>query len=116
MFNPDDFDKVCIQAINIESCGKPFKFSPKSSRQLEIKDSKDSKRKRNSKGKISVTSQKESERPTCTHCQRIGHDEAKCWKLHPELRTKKFQKKKGEKKANAAIQQVWASTQVMKGK
>ena len=30
---------------------------------------------------------------------------ARCWKLHPELRPKKFQKKKGEKKANTTIQQ-----------
>ena len=57
------------------------------------------------KGKKTATAQKEGERPTCSHCQRIGHDEARCWKLHPELRPKKFQKKKGEKKANTAIQQ-----------
>lgn len=28
MFNPDDFDEVCVQAIHIESGGSPFKFSP----------------------------------------------------------------------------------------
>jgi len=78
MFNPDDFDEVCVQAIHIESSSRPFKFSPKTSKQLEIKDSKDSKRKRNLKGKRSATAQKESERPTCTHCQRIRHDESKC--------------------------------------
>lgn len=56
-------------------------------------------------GKESKIATKEGERPTCTHCQRVGHDESKCWKLQPELKPKKFLKKKGEKKANAAIQQ-----------
>ena len=90
MFNLDDFDEVCVQAIHVESGGRPFKFSQKPFRQLEIKDSKDSKKKGNLKGKISVTAQKEGERPTCTHFQRIVHDESKCWKLHPELKPKKF--------------------------
>ena len=83
MFNPDDFDEVRFQAIHIESGGRLFKFSQKRSKQLEIKDSKDNKRKSNLKGKRSVTAQKESERSTCTHYQRIVHGESKCWKLHP---------------------------------
>ena len=103
MFNPNDFDEVCVQAIHIESGGRPFKFSPQSSKELEIKHSNDSKRKNNSKGKKSATAQKE--RPTCSHCQRIGHDESRCWKPHPELKPKKFLKEKDEMKANAAIQQ-----------
>ena len=47
----------------------------------------------------------QKERPTCSHFQRITHDESKCWKLHPELKPKKFLKEKDEKKAIAAIQQ-----------
>ena len=90
MFNPTEFDEVCVQAIHIESGGGPFKFLQKASKQLEIKDSKESKRNNSSKGKKTTTTQKESERPTCSHCQRIGHDEARCWKLHPELKPKKF--------------------------
>ena len=27
MFNPDDFNEVCVHAIHIESGGRPFKFS-----------------------------------------------------------------------------------------
>lgn len=116
MFNLDDFDQVCVQAIHIESGGKPFKFSQKPSRQLEIKDSKDSKRKRNFKGKISATTRKESEIPTCTHFHRIWHDESKGWKPHLELRPKNFQKNKGEKKANAVIQQDLGSDSGYEGK
>ena len=84
MFNPNDFDEVCVQAIHIQSGGIPFKISPQSSKELEIKDSNDSKEKKNSKRKKSMIAQKE--RPTCSHCQRIGHVESKCWKLHPKLK------------------------------
>ena len=81
MFNPDDFEEVCVQAIHIESGGRAFKFLLHSSKELEIKDSKYSKGKNNSKRKKSTIAQKE--RPTCSHCQRIGHEESRCWKLHP---------------------------------
>ena len=42
MFNPDDFDEVCVQDIHIESGGRPFKFSSQSSKELETKYSSDS--------------------------------------------------------------------------
>ena len=47
---------------------------------------------------------KEGEKPTCSHCQK-GHDVSKCWKLHPELRPKKYggNKDKGKEKATAAV-------------
>ena len=101
MFNPDDFDEVCVQAIHIESGGRPFKFSSQSSKELETRDSSGSKGKTISKRKKSMIIQKE--RPTCSHCQRISHDESKCWKLHPELKPKKFLKEKDEKKAIAIV-------------
>jgi hypothetical protein len=28
----------------------------------------------------------------CTHCNKVGHQEATCWTLHPELRSKKRKK------------------------
>jgi len=68
MLNPDDFDQVGVQAIHVKSGGRPFKFTPKTSKQLENKDSKDNKRKGFNKGKKSTIVQKDSDRPTCTHC------------------------------------------------
>lgn len=103
MFNPDDFDEVCVQAIHIESGGRPFKFSSQSSKELETKDSSDSTGKDNSKRKKSTMAK--LERPTCSHCHRIGHDESNYWKLHLELNPKKFLKEKDEKKAIAVVQQ-----------
>ena len=38
------------------------------------------------------------------NCSKEGHDEAHCWKLHPELRPKKFNNK-GKHKTNAVVQQ-----------
>ena len=43
------------------------------------------------------------ERPTCSHCQRIGHDESKHWEIHPELKPKNFLKEKDEKKSIAGV-------------
>ena len=31
--------------------------------------------------------------PSCTYCEKEGHDEENCWKLHPELRHEKNDKK-----------------------
>jgi hypothetical protein len=36
---------------------------------------------------------KEEENPTCSHCKKKGHEEAMCWKLHPELLPKKFKER-----------------------
>ena len=86
MFNPTDFDEVCVQANHIESCGRPFNFSKKAFKQSKIKDPKDNKGKSSLKGKKIVTTQKEGERPSCAHTQMIGHDEERCWELHIELK------------------------------
>ena len=58
------------------------------------------------KGKKSTIVQKEI--PTCSHFQRISHDESKCWKLHPDLKLEKFLREKDEKKAIAVVQQELA--------
>lgn len=54
MFNHDDFDEVCVQAIHIESGGRSIKFSLQSSKELEIKAFNDSKGKNNLKRKKSA--------------------------------------------------------------
>jgi hypothetical protein len=47
---------------------------------------------------------KEYEKPSCSHYKKEGHIEAKCWKLHPKLRPKKFKNKKRNKKIMSTIQ------------
>lgn len=46
----------------------------------------------------------EFEKATCSHCQEKGHANATCWKLHPELKPKWFNKDhKGKKKIIVVI-------------
>ena len=56
------------------------------------------------KGKHTATMKKEGDKPTCTHCQKKGHEASKCWKLHLELKLEKFWNKEDKKSTAAAIQ------------
>jgi hypothetical protein len=98
MFNPTNLDEVCVQATHIETKGKNTKenFSKKSFKPDEKKF------KGKWKSKHTATLKKEGDKPTCTHCQKKGHDASKCWKLHPELKPEKFRKKE-DKKTNVAV-------------
>lgn len=55
------------------------------------------------KGKKNANVKKEGEKTICQHCSKDGHDEAHCWKLHPELRPKK-QNNKGKQNMTATTQ------------
>lgn len=101
MFGPTNFDELCVQATHSESRGKdvPKKFS-KNPSPPPISKTK-------GKGKVNITTtmKKKIEKPTCLHCKKEGHDEAKCWNLHLELRPKRFGNKRGDKNATAIVQQ-----------
>ena len=56
------------------------------------------------KGKKNASIKKEGEKLTCKHCSKEGHDEAHCWKLHPEMKPKKFNNK-GKQKTTKTTQQ-----------
>jgi hypothetical protein len=79
MFNPTDINKLSVQAMQLEaSKGKNV-----------IKDKKSYKFKKKLKGnwksnKSSIVNQVE-ERHACSHYKRKVHEEAQCWKMHPEL-------------------------------
>jgi hypothetical protein len=49
---------------------------------------------------------KEQEKPTCSHCKKKGHEEEKCWKLHPELKSKWAQPIKGKKNTMIIVQDL----------
>jgi hypothetical protein len=88
MFGPTNLDEVSVQATYIEA-GKAG-MSGESSFQK-----KDDKRKRYGNGKSANTVSKKEEKLTCKHCKKEGHDEDKCWQLHPDKRPKWFKGKKG---------------------
>ena len=49
---------------------------------------------------------KGEERPTCSHCQKQGHEQANCWVLHPELKPKWFKDRKGKQKATVIVEDL----------
>ena len=80
MFHPNKLDEVCVQATHLEERGK--NISEEGSRKKAFKG----KRKQKGgkwKGKNNASMKQEGEKITCKHCSKQGHDEARCWKLHP---------------------------------
>jgi hypothetical protein len=79
MFNPTNIDEVLVQTNHLEASKGKHMFIDKMPHKFE----KSSKGKWKSKKLFIV--KKDEEKPTCSHCKRRGHEEAQCWKLHPEL-------------------------------
>jgi hypothetical protein len=86
MFGPTNLDEVSVQATYIEA-GKAGVLGESSSSR------KEDKRKRHGKNENAVT--RKERNPSCRHCKKEGHDEDRCWQLHPEKRPKWFKEKKG---------------------
>jgi hypothetical protein len=85
MFGPTNLDEVSVQATHIE-VGKAGVSGELSSR-------KEDKRKWHGKNSNAVA-MKEG-KPSCKHCKKEGHDEDRCWQLHPKKRPKWFNENKG---------------------
>lgn len=99
MFNPSNFDEVCVQATHIESSGRSIVFGlTKEVPPTEIK--------RKEKEKKAAIMKKEEEKSTCSHCQWKGHEEEKCWKLHLEFKPKWFKVQKDKQKTVAVVQDI----------
>jgi hypothetical protein len=86
MFGPTNLDEVSVQATYIEAGKEGVSGESSSSR-------KEDKRKRHGKNSNAVT--RKEGNPSCKHCKKEGHDEDRCWQLHPEKRPKWFKEKKG---------------------
>lgn len=99
MFSPSNFDEVCVQATHIEAGGGNTSFSSK--KEFVPPEG-------NKKGKKEATMRKEEgEKPTCSHCQKKQHADAKCWELYPELKPKWFKKDhKGKQKTTTIVQDL----------
>jgi hypothetical protein len=94
MFGPTNLDEVYVQATYIEAGKTGVDVSGESSSR------KEEKRKWNGKKENSVA--RKEENPPCKHCKKEGHDEDRCWKLHPEKRPKWFKERKGRQTVVAA--------------
>jgi hypothetical protein len=82
MFNPTNIDEVSVQATHLEvNKGKHVEGVSEEPHEFEEK------LKGRGKSKKTTTMKKDEEKnPTCSYCEKKGHDEKHCWKLHPELK------------------------------
>jgi hypothetical protein len=90
LFNPTNLDEVCVQTTHLESRGK----NGKEEKPFEHFENHLI-RKGNGKDKR-TNATKEEEKPSCSHCEKNGHDRKHCWKLHLELRPKQFGGREGK--------------------
>jgi hypothetical protein len=90
MFNPTNIDEVCVHATHLEEKGKN---SPQAGMNKPSFNGDKGKRKFKGNGKKNASVKKEGEKISCKHCSKDGQDKDHCWKLHPEMRPKKFNKK-----------------------
>jgi hypothetical protein len=98
MFGPTNLDEVFVQATYIEVGKTRVGLSGESSSR------KEDKRKWNGKKENSV--ERKEEKPSCKHYKKEGHDEDRCWKLHPKKRPKWFKERKGRQIVVAATQPI----------
>jgi hypothetical protein len=86
MFGPTNLDDVYVQEMHIEAGKVGVSGESSSSR-------KEDKRKWHGKNSNAVT--RKEGKPSYKNCKKEGHDEERCWQLHPEKRPKWFKEKKG---------------------
>jgi hypothetical protein len=85
LFNPTSLDEVCVQATHLENRGKHVQEDP-TKKPSNFPQNTFKKFKRKDKKAAIVT--REGGKPSCTYCNKSGHDEEHCWKLHPEKKSK----------------------------
>jgi hypothetical protein len=105
MFNPTNLDEVCVQETHIESKGKNV-HDVSSAESVQEKEGKEK-----WKVKHAATMKKGDERPTCSHYQKQGHEEAKCWKLHPEMKPKWFKYWKGKQTSTVIVEDLGSDSE-----
>jgi hypothetical protein len=80
MFGPTNLDEVSILATYIETRKTSVGVSGESSSRKEDE--------RKWHGKKSNSVERKEDNPFCKHFNKEGHDEDRCWQLHPEKRPK----------------------------
>ena len=60
-------------------------------------------KKKGKEKKVATVKKEEEGNPTCTDCQKNGHEEVKCWKLHPKFKPKCFKDRKGKQRPHLSF-------------
>lgn len=76
LFEPTDINEASVKAMHLESSGMHVQ---------------------NYHQKRAATTKRRGTKPSCTHCEKEGHDEENCWKLHLELRPKRNDRNEKQK-------------------
>ena len=77
----------------------------------ELHDFKEKLKEKWKSKKTTIVKKDEEKKPTCSHCEKKGHDEKHCWKLHPELKSKWAQPRKGKKKTMTMVQNLGSNSE-----
>ena len=102
MFNPTNIDEVSIQVTHIEAKKGKHDVEYMSKEPHEFEEQQKGKWKNK---KTNTVNKDEENQPTCSHCEKKGHDENNFWKLHLELKLKWAHPRKGKKKKAMTIVQ-----------
>lgn len=76
LFEPKTLDEASVKVVHLERMGKHEK---------------------DNHPKGTSTTKRKEDTPYCTYCEKEGHDEEHCWKLHFELRPKMKGRKEKQK-------------------
>ena len=82
-FEPTTIDSASVKAIHLESTGT---------------------HEQDDHPKRTIAAKRRGPKPSCTHCEKEGHDEENCWKLYLELRPERNDRK-GKQKVVTTVQQ-----------
>jgi len=86
LFNPTSLDQLSVQAQYLEEVGKQKQqYEANSNRNQNQKGRQEKWKGKTQNKKTNTTTKKEDDKRHCTHYDKDGHVDAKCWKLHPEL-------------------------------
>jgi hypothetical protein len=101
LFKPTSLNKICVQDTHLENRGKHVQEDPtKKPSNFPHKQFKKFKR----KDKNTAIVKREEGNLSCTHCNKNGHNDEHCWKLHLE-KISKHSGGKGKTKTIAIVQQ-----------
>jgi len=83
-------DASSIKAIHLESRGKNDKYDQANKTPFNPQHGKFQKKGKGKAKKTIVAKKEDGATPYCMHCKREGHEEHHYWRLHLELRPKRF--------------------------
>jgi hypothetical protein len=115
LFIPNTIDEASIQAQYKRETSEETNKSSQASRTTRETEKKKNKKKWNEKKIVETTQEETPSIQQCKGCDRKGHTEENCWKLHPEKCPKYFQKKKKKALISVDVEEWVDNTSDLEG-